>query len=105
MVAIGELVGFVLLLAINTILAAISTRFARIVAQTRVGTVIAILLLGSLVLTFSTMFLSGVFYLGVDVQDRTIAVLVAIGIPLAIGVTIDYLWVATPDEVRAELAD
>lgn len=105
MVSPGEIAGVVLLLAINTVLAAISTRFARLVALTRLGTIIAILAVVTLVLTASTMLLSGVFHMGINVHDRMIAVLLAIGLPMAIGVTIDFLWVASPEAVEAEIAD
>ncbi|MFW6448229.1 MAG: hypothetical protein ACOC0X_01675 [Halobacteriota archaeon] len=99
----GAIAGLVLLLAVNAVLAGIATRFARLWAVSRVETAAAILVVVPLVLVVSTMLLSGVLGLGVNVRDPTLAWLVAIAFPAALGVTIDYLWVASPEEVEAAL--
>lgn len=103
MVTVTGVAGLVLLVGINTVLAGIVTRFVRLVAVTRSGTAIGILVAVPLALTLSTMLLSGVFYLGVDLRDTTLAVILAIGIPMALGLTIDYVWVASPAEVEDAL--
>lgn len=103
MVSPGEVAGVVLLLLINVILAAVTTRFTRLLTETRSGTVVGLLLTVPLVLLASTLLLSGGLSLGVDVQDRMIVVMLAIGLPFALGLTIDYLWVASPTEVEDEL--
>lgn len=105
MVSAGAVAGLVLLVGIHTLVAAITTRFVRLSAATRIGVVAGVIVAVPLLLFASTLLLSGVFHLGVDVQDRWLAVLVAIGLPLALGATIDYLWVASPETVEAELTD
>lgn len=105
MVSLGGMVGLVVLVGLNAVLAGIATRFARLWAASRVGTVLAIAVLVPLVLTLSTMLLSGVMYLGIDLGDTTVAVVLAIAIPMALGVTIDYVWVASPAAVNATFED
>ncbi len=105
MVAVAGIVGLLALVGINAILAGIITRFARLWAETRLGTAVTIGLAVPLVLTLSTMVLSGVLFLGFNVQDTTVAVILAIGLPMALGVTIDYVWVASPEEVNATFED
>ncbi|MFP4589852.1 MAG: hypothetical protein ACLFM8_00110 [Halobacteriales archaeon] len=103
MVSVGALAGLLLLLAANTVLAGVATRFARLWAVSRVGTLTAVVVAVPLALIASTLLLSGVLGLGVDVGDPTLAWLLAIAFPGALGVTIDYLWVASPEEVEVAL--
>lgn len=105
MVSPGGVAGVVLLLAIHTLLAAVTIRFIRLYASTRTGTALAIIAVVPLVLLLSTLVLSGPFHLGVDMGDPSIAAIVAIAIPLVIGLAIDYRVVASPDEVDAALAE
>ncbi len=105
MVSAGAVVGILILMAIHIMLAAIGTRFIRLYVETRTGEAIAILLVIPTLLFFSTLLLSGVFHLGFDLQDRWLAAMIAIVIPFALGLTIDYLWVASPEEVEQAIAD
>ena len=105
MVSAGAAVGVAILIGVHTLIAAVTTRFLRLYADTPLGRTLAILLVVPLLLFLSTLVLSGALHLGFDLQDRWAAVLVAIGLPMAIGVTIDFIWVASPEAVEAELAD
>lgn len=105
MVSPGAVFGVVLLLAIHTLIAAIATRFIRLFTETRLGCALAIGLVIPTILLFSTQLLSGVFHMGFDVQEPWIAAMLSIGLPLALGVTIDFLWVASPAEVERALGD
>lgn len=104
MVSPGGVLGIAVLIAVHTLLAGIATRFIRLYADTRVGTALAIATAIPIVLFLSTLVLSGPLQLGFDLQDRWLAAMIAIGLPLALGLTIDFLWVASPEEVEAELA-
>lgn len=103
MVSPGEVIGLIVLVGINTAIAAVATRFFRLVLTTRLGSAIYIVIFVPILLVISTLILSGVLNLGFDLQDRYIAWLVAIFVPFAIGLTLDFVWVASPDEVREEL--
>lgn len=103
MVTVGGVVGLAILLAINTVIAALGTRFFRLLLATRLGSIIFGTLFITMALVASTLILSGVFHLGFDLQDTYIATVVAIFIPFAIGATIDLVWVASPAEVEEAL--
>lgn len=81
----------------NTAIAAVVTRFFRLQLQTRWGTVVYTALLVPVVLVVTTIV---VFSLGVGVDlGSTGAVLgLMVALPMALGVTIDVLYVPAPDE-------
>lgn len=81
----------------HTLLAAVLTRFFRIQLDTRVGAAIYTLLLVPLVLVVTTMvvFSAGV---GVDLGNPVAVVGLLVGAPLALGATIDVLYLPAPDE-------
>lgn len=103
MASLGGLIGFGLLLAANVLLAGIGTRFLRLAFDTRWGSGLAILAVVPLLLTATTLLLSGVFHLGINLQDADTAFVVTVAIPAAVGVTIDFVWVASPDAVARDL--
>lgn len=105
MVTVGSMLGLAVLIVVNTFIAAVATRFFRLALSTKFGTAIYTLLFVPALLVMSTLVLSGVIGLGVDLQDRAIAAMVTIAFPFAIAVTIDYVWVASPADVAEELAD
>lgn len=105
MVTGGEVVGLVLMMAINTVIAAIGTRFCRLAGSTVPRSAIGIVTVIPVLLLASTLLLSGAFGLGIDVGDPVLAVVLAISWPLLLGVTIDYVWVASPEEVEAAVED
>lgn len=103
MVAAGEVLGLVLLIAINTMIAAIGTRFFRLLLDSRIASVVFGVVFITMALLASTLILSGVFHMGFDLQDTFIATIVTIIIPFALGATIDLVWVETPEEVDEQL--
>lgn len=103
MVAAGEVFGLLLLMAINTMIAALGTRFFRLLLDTRVGSAVFGLLFVTMALLASTLILSGVFHMGFNLQDTYIVTIVAIIIPFALGATIDLVWVESPEEVDEQL--
>ncbi|MFC7174662.1 hypothetical protein ACFR97_15095 [Haloplanus litoreus] len=81
----------------NTLVAAVMTRFFRIQLHTRWGTVVYTALLVPVVLVITTIvaFSLGV---GVDLGSAGAVLGLMVGLPMALGVTIDVLYVPAPDE-------
>jgi hypothetical protein len=96
MVSAVSLVLLGAVLVVNTLIAAVMTRFFRIRLKTRAGAVIYALLLIPFVLFVTTMLFGAVIPGNLDV-----AVLLGlwIGMPLVLGFTIDVLYVPSPDEI------
>jgi len=97
MATILDFVLMAVVFAGNTAIAAVTTRFFRLQLQTRWGTVVYTALLVPVVLVVTTIV---VFSLGVGVDlGSTGAVLgLMVALPMALGVTIDVLYVPAPDE-------
>ncbi|MDY6818361.1 MAG: hypothetical protein SVG88_06835 [Halobacteriales archaeon] len=100
MVSALAVAGLAVLVVIQTALAAVLTRFFRIRLSTRWGSLVYAVVLVPLALLVTTMVLSGLLGLGPDLGGPTAVVFLMIGVPLAIGLTIDYLWMPAPEEVE-----
>lgn len=86
----------VVVLAVNTLLTAVLARFFRIRLHTQWGWVVYTLVITPVVLTVTTM-LSGIVI--PPLFDSAVLLLaVFVGLPLALGFTIDLLYVPPPDE-------
>ena len=81
----------------NTIIAAVMTRFFRLQLKTRWGSVVYTALLVPLALVVTTIvaFSLGV---GVDLGSAAAVLGLMVGLPMGLGVTIDVLYVPSPDE-------
>ena len=99
MASVLALLGLVVLVAVQAGIAAVLTRVFRVRLATRWGAVVYTVLVTPVVLLATTLLLTGFLGLGPDLGDAATAVFVMIGIPLAIGVTVDYLWMPAPDDV------
>jgi hypothetical protein len=97
MVSVLNLALLGVVLVINTLIAAVMTRFFRIRLKTRTGAVIYALLLIPVVLFVTTMLFGAVIpgNLGVSVLLG-----LWIGMPLVLGFTIDVLYVPPPEEIE-----
>jgi hypothetical protein len=93
-----ELVLTGAVLAVHTLIAAVMTRYFRIRLHTRWGSVLYTLLLVPLALVVTTLLFSGVLGIGVNLGTPTTVLAVLVGMPLALGVTIDVLYVPAPEE-------
>ncbi|WP_129112905.1 hypothetical protein [Halegenticoccus tardaugens] len=98
MATLVNLVLFGCVLVFHTVVAAVMTRYFRIRLNTQIGAVVYSLFLIPVVLFLSTLVFSGVFGIGVDLGSPGAAFGVMIGMPLALGFTIDVLYVPSPDE-------
>ncbi|AFK19953.1 hypothetical protein E6P09_00370 [Haloferax mediterranei ATCC 33500] len=98
MVSVVNLVLMGVVIILHTLIAAVMTRFFRLRLKTQWGYILYALFLIPLVLFVSTLVFSGVLGIGVDLGSATAAFGVMIGMPLALGFTIDTLYVPPPEE-------
>lgn len=89
----GVLVG-------HTLLAAILIRFFRLRLDTQFGWVLYTMTLIPVVLFASTLIFTGLLQIGPNLGSPTVVFGVMIGLPLAVGLTLDLLYVAQPDEIE-----
>jgi hypothetical protein len=100
MVSIIGLVVFGGVLVGHTLLAAVLTRFFRLRLKTQFGWVVYALTLIPVVLFLSTLIFTGVLGLGPNLGSPTVVFGVMIGLPIAVGLTLDLLYVAQPGEIE-----
>lgn len=100
MVSVLAAIGLGVIVGGHTLIAAILTRLFRVRLKTRWGAAFYTLLIVPAILLISTLVVSGVLGLGPDLGSPTAAVFVMVGVPLALGVTIDYFWMPAPEDVE-----
>ena len=100
MVSVLGLLGLAVILVVHTAIAAVLTRLLRVRLSSQWGPVVYAVLLIPVVLVVSTLVLSGVLGLGSNLGDARTALFLLVAVPLALGVTIDYVWMPAPDEVE-----
>lgn len=102
MAAFADVVGVVVIVAINATLAAILTRFFRLQLATWWGSGLYAVVLIPIVQLIVLLVASGLFGLG-GAMDRSSAIVVTIVVPLGLGAAIDAFWMPPPkavDEAR-----
>lgn len=103
MVGVVGLTAVLVIILVNSTLAALATRFFRVRLATSWGSLLYTILfvpLGLVVLIPVYSFLFGRF---MQVGSNTVLLIVAIVVPLSLGLTFDYFWMPAPDQV--ELSD
>lgn len=100
MVGLASAIGLVVLVAVHTLVAAVTTRLLRVRLSTRWGPVVFSLVIVPVLLIASTLVVAGGLGVGPDLGSRQVALFVLVGVPLALGLAIDYLWMPAPDEVE-----
>lgn len=100
MVSLVGALGVLVIVAINTAIAAVGARFFRVRMSTRWGSAIYTVLLVPMAFVVTTLALSGALGLGGAVfGDLGSTLAVTWGYPFAIGVTVDLFWMPAPDEL------
>ncbi|MFB6169972.1 MAG: hypothetical protein ABEJ06_02390 [Haloarculaceae archaeon] len=99
MVSVVDVLGLLVILAVNVALAALMTRFFRTRLDTRWGPVVYVALLVPLALLVSTLVLGGAG-LGPNLGTPALVVGTTILLPLVLGTSFDYFWMPAPDEVE-----
>jgi len=97
MVSPIEVVVVLVAVTIQTATAALLTRLFRVRLDTRWGAVVFAITIIPVVLTLTTLVLGRV---GPDLGSSGTALFVMVGVPLALGLTIDYVWMPAPEEVE-----
>jgi hypothetical protein len=100
MVSAAGAVGVLLIVAVNTAVAALATRFLRVRLATGWGTALYVALIVPVLELIVTLVLSGVAGLGSDLGGQVAALAVVIFLPLALGVAFDFFWMPAPEEVE-----
>jgi hypothetical protein len=100
MVAVTDVVGILLILGVNTALAALLTRFFRVRMKTRWGAVLYALLITPVVQLLVILVLSGIANLGGPVGSAAAVVGLFVLLPMALGMAFDYFWQPAPEEVE-----
>jgi hypothetical protein len=98
MVSAFEAVGLLVLLGVNTLIAAVLTRLFRVRLNTRWGGALYAVLLTPVVLFVVTLVLGQV--LGPDLGDPATVVGVTVLLPLTVGIAFDYFWMPAPNEIE-----
>ncbi|MFB6171533.1 MAG: hypothetical protein ABEJ23_03295 [Haloarculaceae archaeon] len=97
MASVVDLVGLLVIIAVNSAVAALLTRFFRVRLDTRWGSFVYALTLAPLVLLVLTLVIGSA--LGPNLGSPSAVVGVTILLPLAFGITFDYFWMPAPDDV------
>ena len=100
MVAVIDLAGLLVIVLVNSAVTALMTRFFRVRLDTQWGGMLYSLLLCPVVVLVLVLVLSGVFGLGGNLGSRATVVFLTIFVPLALGLTFDYVWMPSPEEVE-----
>ncbi|WP_066416820.1 hypothetical protein [Halorubrum aethiopicum] len=99
MIALFGFASLVALVALHTLVAGVTTRFFRLRLSTSWGWVLYTVVLTPMLLLISTLFFTGIGVgAGVDLVSPTIVVSALVGLPIVLGVAIDYLYVPPPEE-------
>lgn len=91
--------GVVVLVTVNLAISVVMTRFFRLRLDTLWALAVYVAVLGPVVLSVTTVVLSGVFGLGGPIGGLEAVVSLAILLPLAVGVAVDVFWMPAPEEV------
>lgn len=94
--ALGVVIALVIV-SVQTAIAALLTRLFRVRLDTSWGAVVFAILIIPVVLTLTTLVLGRV---GPNLGSRGTVVFTTIGVPAALGFTIDYVWMPAPAEVE-----
>jgi len=99
MVTLLDAFGLAFMVLVHTAVVALLTRFFRVRMHTRWGGLVYALSLSPFVLVAGTLFFSGVLALGPNLGSTAAVVAIVIALPMALGLTFDYIWMPAPDEV------
>jgi len=99
MVDVADVIGLVVILVVNSGVAALLTRVFRVRLDTDWGPAVFITAIGPVVLLALTLILAGPLSLGPNLGSPALVVGATILLPLSMGVAFDYFWMPAPEEV------
>ncbi|MFB6125862.1 MAG: hypothetical protein ABEJ79_00980 [Halolamina sp.] len=93
-----ELVLFLVVLGVHTLLAAVLTRYFRVTLKTTWGRAVYALFIVPVVLLVTTQLFTGLLNIGPQLGGPAVVLAVLIGLPMALGAAVDLLYVPQPEE-------
>lgn len=97
----ATLIGFLLIIVVNTVVASVAIRFFRLQLSTNWGAVVYTAIVVPFLFFVTTILLSGfIGFGGEGVQDRGTALVLVWVVPFTLAVTLDLFWLPAPDEVE-----
>jgi hypothetical protein len=101
MVPAATIIGFLLIMVVNTVVAAVTIRFFRLRLSTQWGAVLYTIIFIPVIYLVTTILLSGfVGFGGGGVQDRGTALILVWVIPFTLAVSLDIFWLPAPEEAE-----
>jgi hypothetical protein len=92
--------GFLLIIVVNTVIAAVAIRFFRLRLSTLWGAIVYTAVFIPLIYVATTILLSGfVGFGGNGVRDRGTALILVWVVPFSLAVSLDIFWLPSPDEI------
>jgi hypothetical protein len=93
--------GFLLIIVVNTVLAAVAMRFFRLRLATTWGAVVYTAVAVPVLYVATTILLSGfVGFGGTGVEDRGTALILVWVVPFTLALSLEFFWMPAPDEVE-----
>ncbi|PSQ47909.1 hypothetical protein BRD15_06285 [Halobacteriales archaeon SW_6_65_15] len=99
MVSAATVVGFLLIMVVNTLVAAVTIRFFRLRLTTRWGAVLYTVIFIPVIYLVTTILLSGFIGFGGSGADRGTALILVWVIPFTLAVSLDIFWLPAPEEI------
>ena len=99
MVSAATVVGFLLIMVVNTLVAAVTIRFFRLRLTTRWGAVLYTVIFIPVIYLVTTLLLSGFVGFGGSGADRGTALILVWVIPFTLAVSLDIFWLPAPEEI------
>ena len=99
MVNVVGLVGLLVIVLVNSAVTALMTRFFRVRMNTRWGGLLYSILLCPVAMFVVFMVLATLGFGGDLTLGRVAVVFLTIVVPLAVGMTFDYIWMPAPEDV------
>jgi hypothetical protein len=101
MVSAATVFGFLFIIAVNTVVAAVVIRFFRLRLSTRLGALLYTAIFVPLIYLVTTILLSGIVgFGGSGVADRGTALILVWVIPFTLAVSLDIFWLPAPEEIE-----
>ncbi|MFB6084617.1 MAG: hypothetical protein ABEJ94_10275 [Halorientalis sp.] len=97
MVSAVDIAGLLVIVGLNTTIAALATRFFRVRLNTQWGSALYAVVLTPIPLIGTTMLLGTV--LGPNLESSSTVLAVTVLTPLAVGIAFDFFWMPAPDDV------
>ena len=101
MLSAATVVGFLLIIVVNTVVSAVAIRFFRLRLATAWGAAVYTVLFVPVIYVVTTLVLSGVVgFGGSGVQDTGTALILVWVLPFMLALSLEFFWLPAPEEVE-----